>query len=91
MAKSGFDDNKLYNDELLKLDGLELEEFQKLKQIIGASNQQKKPETSISTTKASQRKNTRRKIKSRKEKPWRILVRGRKRKAKAAKRKEEKP
>lgn len=42
VAKSGFDDNKLYNDELLKLDGLELEEFQKLKQIIGASNQQKK-------------------------------------------------
>lgn len=42
VAKNGFDDNKLYNDELLKLDGLELEEFQKLKQIIGASNQQKK-------------------------------------------------
>lgn len=42
VAKNGFDDNNLYNDELLKLDGLELEEFQKLKQIIGASNQQKK-------------------------------------------------
>lgn len=42
VAKNGFDDIKLYNDELLKLDGLELEEFQKLKQIIGASNQQKK-------------------------------------------------
>lgn len=42
VAKNGFDDNKLYNDELLKLDGLELAEFQKLKQIIGASNQQKK-------------------------------------------------
>ena len=42
VAKNGFDDITLYNDELLKLDGLELEEFQKLKQIIGASKQQKK-------------------------------------------------
>lgn len=42
VAKNGFDDNKLYNDELLKLDGIALEDFQKLKQIIGASNQQKK-------------------------------------------------
>lgn len=42
VAKNGFDDSKLYNDELLKLDGIALEDFQKLKQIIGASNQQKK-------------------------------------------------
>lgn len=42
VAKNGFDDSKLYNDELLKLDGLALEDFKKLKEIIGASNQQKK-------------------------------------------------
>jgi hypothetical protein len=36
-VKNGFDDTNLYNDELLKLDGVALEEFIKLKGIVGAS------------------------------------------------------
>ena len=35
VVNNGFDDNKLYNDELLKLDNIELKEFDKLKGIIG--------------------------------------------------------
>ena len=35
VVKNGFDDNKLYNDELLKLDDIELKEFDNLKGIIG--------------------------------------------------------
>lgn len=42
VAKNGFDDTKIYNDKLLKLDGLELEEFDRLKAIIGVSKQTKK-------------------------------------------------
>lgn len=37
-VKNGFDDINLYNDELLKLDGVALEDFQDLKKIVGASN-----------------------------------------------------
>jgi superfamily II DNA or RNA helicase len=36
-VKNGFDDNNLYNDELLKLDNVDLENFKKLKGIIGSS------------------------------------------------------
>jgi hypothetical protein len=36
-VKNGFDDNNLYNDELLKLDNIDLEKFKNLKGIIGAS------------------------------------------------------
>lgn len=36
-VKNGFDDINLYNDELLKLDKIELEKFSKLKGIIGTS------------------------------------------------------
>ena len=36
-VRNGFDDNNLYNDELLKLDGLALEEFKTLKGIVGSS------------------------------------------------------
>lgn len=36
-VKNGFDDNNLYNDELLKLDNIDLENFKKLKGIIGKS------------------------------------------------------
>ena len=36
-VRNGFDDTTIYNDELLKLDGVALEEFQKLKGIIGSS------------------------------------------------------
>lgn len=42
VVRNGFDDTKIYNDSLLKLDGLELEKFEKLKEIIGASKQTKK-------------------------------------------------
>ena len=36
-VKNGFDDNNLYNDELLKLDNIDLENFKKLKGIIGST------------------------------------------------------
>ena len=36
-VKNGFDDVSIYNDELLKLDGFQLKEFEELKKIIGAS------------------------------------------------------
>jgi hypothetical protein len=36
-VQNGFDDIHLYNDELLKLDKLDLERFKKLKGIVGAS------------------------------------------------------
>ena len=36
-VKNGFDDTNLYNDELLKLDGVALEEFETLKGIVGLS------------------------------------------------------
>lgn len=34
---NGFDDVSMYNDELLKLDGVELQDFEELKGIIGSS------------------------------------------------------
>ncbi|MEG1484451.1 MAG: Eco57I restriction-modification methylase domain-containing protein [Bacteroidales bacterium] len=42
VVKNGFDDKHIYNDELLKLDGLALDEFKALKEIVGASKQTKK-------------------------------------------------
>ena len=42
VVSSGFEDSKLYNDELLKLDGLELEKFNSLRKIIGTTKQTKK-------------------------------------------------
>lgn len=42
VARNGFDDPKIYNDELLKLTEVELKEFDNLKAIIGASKQTKK-------------------------------------------------
>ncbi len=41
VVKNGFDDTHIYNDNLLKLDGLELTEFETLKKIIGTSKQTK--------------------------------------------------
>lgn len=35
VVRNGFEDNSLYNDELMKLDDLELQEFDNLKKIIG--------------------------------------------------------
>ncbi len=37
VVQNGFDDANLYNDELLKLDKLDLEKFKELKGIVGAS------------------------------------------------------
>ncbi len=39
---SGFDDYNLYNDNLLKLDAVEIEKFKKLKGIIGSTKSNKK-------------------------------------------------
>jgi len=43
VARNGFDDPKIYNDELLKLTEVELKEFEDLKKIVGDSKQTKKP------------------------------------------------
>ena len=45
VVRNGFDDIHIYNDNLMKLDGLELQDFEDLKRIIGASKQSKKPES----------------------------------------------
>lgn len=45
VARNGFDDPKIYNDELLKLTEVELQEFEGLRKIIGDSKQTKKTET----------------------------------------------
>jgi len=37
VVRNGFDDNNLYNDQLLKLDNIELQEFDGLKKIIGTT------------------------------------------------------
>jgi len=44
VQRNGFDDPHIYNDELLKLDEIELKKFENLKQIIGTSKQTKKVE-----------------------------------------------
>lgn len=42
VARNGFDDPKIYNDELLKLDDMQLQDFETLKKIVGATKQTKK-------------------------------------------------
>ena len=42
VIKNGFEDNYLYNDELLRMDKLELEAFENLKKIIGSTKAQGK-------------------------------------------------
>ncbi len=42
VVKNGFDDKHLYNDNLLKLDDIELNDFEELKKIVGASKQAEK-------------------------------------------------
>lgn len=37
VVRNGFDDGNLYNDQLMKLDGVELEDFNALKGIIGST------------------------------------------------------
>jgi hypothetical protein len=44
VVRNGFDDIRLYNDELLKLDDIQLTEFMSLKKIIGVTKQTKKVE-----------------------------------------------
>ncbi len=39
VVRSGFDDKHIYNDNLLKLDEIELADFDKLKKIVGTSKQ----------------------------------------------------
>lgn len=51
VAKNGFDDVRLYNEELLKLDEIELKEFENLKKIVGSqSSQPKTGEIDINNT-----------------------------------------
>jgi hypothetical protein len=42
VAKNGFDDPKIYNDDLLKLTDVELNDFAKLRKIVGETKQAKK-------------------------------------------------
>ena len=42
VVKNGFDDKNIYNNNLLKLDDIEIKDFEELKAIIGASKQTKK-------------------------------------------------
>lgn len=42
VVKNGFDDKNIYNNNLLKLDDIEIKDFEALKAIIGASKQTKK-------------------------------------------------
>lgn len=42
VVKNGFDDKNIYNDNLLKLDDIELQDFETLKKIIGTSKQTEK-------------------------------------------------
>ena len=42
-VRNGFDDDSLYNDELLLLDDVDLNEFNNLKAIVGTTKAEKKP------------------------------------------------
>ncbi len=44
VVRNGFDDKNLYNDNLLKLDDIDLAKFEELKKIIGATKQAEKVE-----------------------------------------------
>ncbi len=46
-VNSGFDDESIYNDELLKLDDIDASKFNELKDIIGASKAQKKRDSVV--------------------------------------------
>ncbi|MBP9816344.1 hypothetical protein KBD09_03880 [Candidatus Woesebacteria bacterium] len=47
VSRNGFDDPKLYNDELLQLDELDLANFEKLRDIVGKSTGEKVNEIKI--------------------------------------------
>lgn len=42
VVRNGFDDRHIYNDNLLKLNDIELADFESLKKIVGASKQTEK-------------------------------------------------
>lgn len=42
VVRNGFDDNHIYNDNMLKLNDIELADFEELKKIVGASKQTEK-------------------------------------------------
>lgn len=42
VVKNGFDDKHIYNDNLLKLDEIDLQDFENLKKIVGTSKQTEK-------------------------------------------------
>lgn len=43
VVRNGFDDKHIYNDNLLKLDDIELADFEELKKIVGAGKQTERP------------------------------------------------
>lgn len=45
VVKNGFDDRHIYNDNLLKLNEIDLKDFEKLKEIIGSTKQAEKLNT----------------------------------------------
>jgi superfamily II DNA or RNA helicase len=47
VSRNGFDDPKLYNDELLQLDELDIDKFNKLKEIVGKSTSERINEIKI--------------------------------------------
>ncbi len=47
VSRNGFDDPKLYNDELLKLDELDIEKFKALKELVGKSSAERVNEIKI--------------------------------------------
>lgn len=47
VSRNGFDDPKLYNDELLKLDEVDLKKFNDLREIVGRSNVERVNEIEI--------------------------------------------
>ena len=44
VVRSGFDDNRLYNEKLMTLNGLQLADFEKLRKIVGSTKQAQKIE-----------------------------------------------
>lgn len=49
VSRNGFDDPKLYNDELLQLDDLAIEEFNKLRELVGSASQERINEIEVNS------------------------------------------
>lgn len=72
VSRNGFDDPKLYNDELLQLNDVDLEKFNELKQIVGSSSSEKVNEIEVnnlgmSDLQVSAAEEAERKLKQKKE------------------------